>query len=141
MASLNLKDCNCVTNRNFQKVRSIYVKDKDGNIFVPWHRWNTKIINEENPNLFSNYSYYSNDIQLNNDFKTNKVLELPIEIARLLCSKMITEKEYDNIINMLKSEDDENLQVVVQVLRGYRKRRLQQSKKKKQKYENYTRTT
>jgi hypothetical protein len=132
MASLNLRDCHCVTDKKFEKVHTIYVKDKDGNIFIPWHQWHTRVINAFNGFTTKNITYWSNDVGLTNNFsESQEITELPIEIPRLLCSKMINEAEYDSMIKMIKSTDPENIQIVVSVIKGFRQRRLQGSKQKK----------
>lgn len=130
MAISPMIDCNTLNDKLFKKLSNHRVVDKDGNVFIPWHRWHFIVKRYLMYNLNpTEFIYWSNDPTLTKNGSEPKVVELPIEIARLACSKLITKEEFNNIVAMIKSEDKENLSIALEVIRGYRKMRLKQGKK------------
>lgn len=132
MSGFNLNKCSHLDDQLFTKVSSIRVMDKDGNIFTPWHRWHSQarsfLENERSGDMFT---YWSNDVTLTKNFTVDKVTDLPIEIARLKCSGLITNEQFENIVNMIKSKDIENLAIAVEAIKLYRKKRLKIGKQQK----------
>lgn len=130
MAISPMVDCNTLNDKLFKKMSQHRVVDKDGNVFIPWHRWHVianRYLNFNTPS--SDIFYYSNDHVLTKNGAEPKVTELPIEIARLACSKIISKEEFNNIVAMIKSEDKENLALAIEVIKSFRKIRLKQGKK------------
>lgn len=132
MAISPMIDCNTLNDKLFKKISAHRVVDKDGNVFIPWHRWHIlakRCLNFNNQNQNNDFTYWSNDPVLTKNGAEPKVVELPIEIARLACSKVISREEFNNVVAMIKSEDKENLALAVEVIKGFRKIRLKQGKK------------
>jgi hypothetical protein len=131
MAISPMVDCNTLNDKLFKKMSNHRVVDKDGNVFIPWHRWHV-IANRVIDYGFiqtDSFTYWSNDVSLTKNGAEPKVVELPIEIARLACSKIISKEEFNNVVAMIKSEDKENLALAIEVIKGFRKIRLKQGKK------------
>ncbi len=132
MAISSAIDCNILNDKLFKKMSAHRVVDQYGNVFIPWHRWHLIVKRYFQYNTNGNeFMYWSNDPTLTKNGAEPKVVELPIEIARLTCAKIITKEEFENIILMIKSEDKENLSIALEIIRNYRKIRLKQGKRTK----------
>lgn len=124
-------DCNTLNDKLFKKMSNHRVVDKDGNVFIPWHRWHVlaKRVIDYGLVQADMFTYWSNDPVLTKNGAEPKVTELPIEIARLACSKIISREEFNNVVAMIKSEDKENLALAIEVIKSFRRIRLKQGKK------------
>jgi len=117
MSALQLNGCNTLIDKQLKKIPGLQILvDNKGNKYSPWYYW---------------YNKTESAIRFD---RLSEIDTLPVELLRLQCTKTLDEDQVNNLTDMLKSPDRENFMVALEVLKNFRKMRLQAGKKQKKKH-------